>query len=258
MQKPQITSTFGRWKASFHYGLLFGGMISLLDILYLYYQDAWNSDYSFMEPTQQPQLADIVGNVLFYAPLYVLLFLFFFLAGILAARKTWRVSSGGLAGLIVGGVFLLVDVCIGSLLLNYLISFPQLAQIPQPASELARAESFLLISAVPYSLVAGFILIGVGALIGTMGSSLVCKQLVSVGILAGLIVGWVFLLGGLIVGGLILVYLISFSQLAQEPQSTSAFSGAESALLVAGLVIVIGVGALIGAISALMRKKRST
>jgi hypothetical protein len=252
MQKPQITSTFGHWKASLFYGLLFGGIIGLLDVLYIYYQDTWNADY-FVEPVK-PQLTDIFGGMLFYLPLYIFLLLCFFLAGYLTTRRTQHISSGRRAGLIVGGVFLLVDVLVGNLLLDYLVAFPQLAH-EQLASLVPLAESYALIGGLSYSGAAGLILIGVGALMGALGGQ-VRKWGVFPGRLAVLSIGAVLLLGSLFVGGLILMYLIVVPQLAPDLQPVPDLASAESALVVAGLASLIGAGALIGAISTFVRRKR--
>jgi len=256
MQQPQISSTSGSWKAALYYGLPFGGIIGLLDVLYYYYWNTTNFDPSLSGYSQPFQLFDLVGDVLFYLPLCIFLFLFFFLAGFLATQKTQRVSSGRLAGLIVGTVFLLVDVCVGGLLLTYLIIFPQMAQALS-ASDLASAENALLRSDTPLSIVVGLILLGAGALFGTIGGSQARKWRMSFGILAGLIFGYLCSLVGFFFGCAILGGLIGIPFIAQGAEAASETTQAEISLVVALLVTAIGVGLLFGAIRALLRNKRS-
>ena len=172
LQQFQMPPRPGGGKAALQYGLIFGGIIGLIDILYSYYLDASNPAWlgSLLQPfyTLPPVLSTAVTGFIVSLPLYVLLLVCFLLAGLFAARNSKRVSTGVIAGLFVGGIYLFVDLFIANLLLTYLIIFPQMTHANY-GSGLASAESSILVSTVVYSLIAGLILIGVGALVGALG-----------------------------------------------------------------------------------------
>jgi hypothetical protein len=172
LQQGQVPPVPEGRMAFLQYGLILGGIIGVIDILYTYLLDT--ASPAFLEPLNKflaslpLVLANIIYTFVLSIPFYILLFVSFLLAGIFAARKSKRASSGTLAGLLVGGVYLVMDLFFATLLLNYLVVFPQIASYTSP-SELALTESSILTSSVSYSIVAGLILIGFGALIGLLG-----------------------------------------------------------------------------------------
>lgn len=183
MQQPQIPlqqfqapRPSGGAKASLLYGLIFGGGVGLIDIIYSYLLDNGNISwfYGLITPLYRlPYVLDVaISGAIVSLPIYILLFIGFLLAGLLAARKSRRVVSGTLAGLLAGGVFLVIDLFIASILLTILLIFPQIAHDMAGAADLSSAESSTMVSAVAYSVVAGLILIGLGALIGSLGGLL--------------------------------------------------------------------------------------
>jgi hypothetical protein len=184
MQQPQIpVQQFplppapGSGKAALRYGLIFGGSIGLIDILYTFLLDRGSItwfDRLFPILYRLPTfVATALSDIIISSPIYVLLFVGFVLAGVFAARKSKRASSGALAGLLAGGAFLLLDLLIGALLLTVLVVFPQYAQIPQTSpADLASMESGALTQIMVYALVADLVLLGIGALLGWLGGAM--------------------------------------------------------------------------------------
>lgn len=170
-RQPQVPSVPGAKKVAWQYGLIFGGIISLIGTLYSYYlmtaNNSWLSNLAQSLSTLPDALYTAVYDLIVSIPFYILIFIFFLLAGFLAARKSKRVISGTIAGLVVGGTHLIVDLFIANILM-VLVVFPRMAQAGYSPS-LASAESSVLADSVIYSLVVGLILIGVGALVGSLG-----------------------------------------------------------------------------------------
>lgn len=172
VQQPQTPRPAGGRMAFLQFGLIFGGSIGLIDVLYSYFLSVTN--LPFLDSLAQALfrlpifLYNAVYTFILSIPIYVLLFICFLLAGLFAARKAKRVASGTFAGLLVGGVYLVVDLLIANLLLLYLVTFPRLAFQLSP-TEFANFQGAVLSSALTYSLVAGLLLIGVGALVGSLG-----------------------------------------------------------------------------------------
>src|SRR5579859_5408377 len=90
LQQFQMAPGPGGGKAALQYGLIFGGIIGLIDILYSYYLDAANPAWlgSLLQPfyTLPSVLSTAVTGFIVSLPLYVLLLVFFLLAGLFAAR----------------------------------------------------------------------------------------------------------------------------------------------------------------------------
>jgi hypothetical protein len=172
MQQPPISPASGGGKSALQYGLIFGGIIGLIDVLYSYLLSVANipvlGALSSALSSLPPFLFSIIYAFIVSIPIYILLFVSFLLAGLFAARKSKRAASGTMAGLIVGGIYVLVDLLFATLLLLYLVTFPQIAEYTPPAS-MASTESSILIPAISYSIVAGLILIGIGCLVGLLG-----------------------------------------------------------------------------------------
>lgn len=179
MQQPQIPLEQPAFpqppkggKAALQYGLIFGGGISLIDILYSYLTAngtiTWF--YSITEPLYRLPLFlyTALGGIIVSMPIYILLFIAFLLAGLFAVRSSKRPSSGTIAGLLAGGIFLVADLFIATILLDLVVVFPQIAATT-PHAEVASLESSILIENVVYAVVADLLLLGIGAGIGALG-----------------------------------------------------------------------------------------
>src|SRR5579883_2139067 len=116
MQQPQmpvpplpLPPSSGSGKAALQYGLIFGAIISLVDIIYSYLVDkgtiAWFSGIYRLLDRLPLILENIVGSLVVGGPVILLLLIACVLAGLFAALKSKRASSGALAGLLVGGIF---------------------------------------------------------------------------------------------------------------------------------------------------------
>lgn len=162
-------------KAALLYGLIFGGGISLIDVLYSLLGDngtiTWY--YGILVPLYRLPffLSTALSGIIVGIPIYILLLVAFLLAGLLAARTSKRASSGLIAGLLVGGLFLVVDVFIATIVLDLVIVFPQIAATT-PHAELASVESSFLIPGIIYSIIADLILLGIGVGIGALGGAM--------------------------------------------------------------------------------------
>lgn len=175
MQQPQVPMmqplptppTPRSENAALHYGLIFGGIISLIDVIYSYLADngtiAWFSGLVESLYQRLPLiLANIVVSIVAGSPIFVLLLVSCMLAGLFAALKSRRASSGALAALLVGGVFLVVDVLIAGVLLTVLVIFPQVTQQPELRGSILR-------DIVVYELGIDLVLLGFGVLLGWLG-----------------------------------------------------------------------------------------
>ncbi len=177
-QQPQLAPAPGGGRAALQYGLLFGGIVGLIDVIYAYLLD--NGTITFFNPIYQafarlPYALDYTfASIIASIPIYILLFVAFLLAGIFAARKSKRLASGVFAGLLAGGAFLAIDLLIAGILLTIVVVFPQLTQGPYPltGSNLTDVESTTMTSVIIYSLVADLLLVGIGTLIGLLGGAI--------------------------------------------------------------------------------------
>jgi hypothetical protein len=173
LPQPPLQRPAGGGKAALLYGLIFGGAISLLDILYTVLVDngmlAWY--YNLLVPLERlPYFLNYtLSSIIVGLPIYILLLVACFLAGILAARSARRIAPGVLAGLLVGALFLILDLIIGDFLLNFLVVFPQMAS-SLSAEQLVNFERDVLISSTIYTLIANIILLGLGVLVGFLGA----------------------------------------------------------------------------------------
>lgn len=173
MRQPQTLP--GSGKVALKYGLIFGGAIGLIDIIYSVILDAANP--GFLDSLAQA-LSSLNGSILFSIlyvliislPIYLLLFVAFLLAGRFAARQTHKTSTGLLAGLWAAVLFVVIDLLIANLGLEVLIVFPQI-QREDPAAA-ASIEQSILFNIFFYGIVAGVILIGLGLGIGALGGAM--------------------------------------------------------------------------------------
>jgi len=172
LQQSPLPPASGGGKSALQYGLIFGGIIGLIDVLYSYLLSVANIPVLGTLNSALSSLPSFLFSIIYpfivSIPIYILLFVAFLLAGLFAARKSKRAASGTMAGLIVGGIYLLVDLLFATLLVLYLITFPQIAKYTPPAL-MASTESSILIPAISYSIVASLILIGIGCLVGFLG-----------------------------------------------------------------------------------------
>lgn len=171
-------------KVPLRYGLLFGCIVSFIDLIYSYlvdtgafrtYDDLLASLYNL-----NASLFAAIGGAIISMPIYILLCITFFLAGIGAGRVSKRGGTGALAGLVTGGIFLIIDLLV-TFLLNLVFGLPLIARnIPQ---DIAGIENIILISSVIYKAVIDLILLGlsagIGALGGVMGKGLAATQMQS-------------------------------------------------------------------------------
>jgi len=178
-QQPQLApAPGGGGRAALQYGLLCGGIVGLIDVIYAYLLD--NGTITLFNPIYQAlaRLPYTINytfvSIIISIPIYILLFVAFLLAGIFAARKSKRLASGVLAGLWAGGAFLAIDLLIAGILLTIVVVFPQLVQGPYPltGTNLTNVESTTMTSVIIYSLVADLLLVGIGALIGLLGGAI--------------------------------------------------------------------------------------
>jgi hypothetical protein len=118
-------------------------------------------------------LSVLLYNLIISLPVYLLLAVMVWLAGLFAARKTNKASTGMLAGLWVGLYYVIVDLLGANIALDLLVVFPQIVQNTSSLSEAATLERTILINGIIYSLGAGLVLIGlsvgIGALAGAAG-----------------------------------------------------------------------------------------
>src|SRR5579883_3070605 len=172
MQQPQmpiqqfpLSTPPGSGKAALQYGLIFGAIISLIDVLYSYLVDkgtiAWFSGIS----QALGRLPLILGNILYVLVSGSPIFLMLLIVCVLAGLKSKRASSGALAGLLVGGVFLVVDVLIVGMLLTILLIFPQVTAEPGVRGSLLR-------DSMVYSAGVDLFMLGFGVLLGWLGGAL--------------------------------------------------------------------------------------
>src|SRR5579883_972294 len=176
MQQPQmpiqqfpLSTPPGSGKAALQYGLIFGAIISLIDIIYSYLVDkgtiTWFSGiYQSLERLPLV-LGSILSSLVGGSPVFLMLVIACVLAGIFAGIKSKRASSGALAGLLVSGIFLVVDVLIVGVLLTVLLVFPQI-----PVESDLRGS--VLRDAVVYSLGIDLFLLGFCVLLGWLGGAL--------------------------------------------------------------------------------------
>lgn len=175
MQQPQTLPGSGR--IALKYALIFGGVIALIDVLYSVLLDVTN--LGFLDSLSQALsslnyfLSVVLYNLIISLPVYLLLAVMVWLAGLFAARKTNKASTGMLAGLWVGLYYVIVDLLIATIALDLLVVFPQIVQNTSSLAEAAVVERTILTNGIIYSLGAGLVLIGlsvgIGALAGAAG-----------------------------------------------------------------------------------------
>ncbi|HEX7734983.1 MAG TPA: hypothetical protein VF458_08970 [Ktedonobacteraceae bacterium] len=172
LEQPALSQPPKGGKAALQYGLIFGGGIGLVDLLYFYLvvngTISWY--YGILGPLYRLPLFlyNALSGIIVSIPVYILLFVAFLLAGLFAARSSKRASSGAIAGLMAGGIFLIVDLFIATILLDLIVVFPQIAA-STPHAEVAGIESSVLVENIVYAVVADLLLLGIGAGIGALG-----------------------------------------------------------------------------------------
>lgn len=164
----------GSGKIALKYGLIFGGAIGLIDILYSVILDTTNPAFLNSLAQALSSLNSILFNTIYAfivsLPIYLLLMVAFLLTGLFAARQTSNASTGMLAGLWAAALFVVIDLLIANLGLELLIAFPQIQREDPVAA--ASIEQSILSAMLSYGIVAGLILIGLGLGIGALGGAM--------------------------------------------------------------------------------------
>lgn len=172
-QLPQTLP--GSGKVALKYGLIFGGAICLIDILYSIVLDTTHPGFLDSLAQALSSLHDMLFITLYVLivslPLYLLLMVAFLAAGLFSARQTHKASTGMLAGLWAATLFGVIDLLIANLGLDLLIMFPQI-QRENSAAVAVSIEQGVISSTFSYGIVAGLILIGLGLGIGALGGAM--------------------------------------------------------------------------------------
>lgn len=173
MQQPQARPSSGR--ISLVYGVIFGLIIGGIDLVYSLILDLTNPPFlnslfqGFAALKLDTTLANVLYSLVLSSPVYILLLVSFLLVGLFASRKTNKVSTGVLAALWTGVIFMVVDLIIVNILLLFVFTFPTLSTSGTSSAEVANLESSLLTFSVIFSIVAGVISMGIGLGLGALG-----------------------------------------------------------------------------------------
>lgn len=172
LPQPPIQRPAGGGKAALLYGLIFGGAVSLLDILYTILVDNGTLTWYYSLVANLERLPYVLyytmSGIVIGLPVYILLVIAFFLAGLLAARSARGAAVGVLASLFAGVIFLILDLFVATLLITFLIIiFPERSSMS--AGSLINSYLPILLNSVIYNLIIDIILLGLGTLLGFLG-----------------------------------------------------------------------------------------